>query len=519
MTLSGAGTMVVELSAVRLLAPWFGSSNGVWTHAIGVILMALALGYAAGGRLSSRGRPEAHAARVLFAASLWCAALPFLAGQVAPWFRPADASLHGAGGLLFWGSLVCAALLFLVPALLLGCVAPLAVQGLSRAHGESAGQAGGHILALSTLGSLVGTFATTYWCLPVLGLRWTFLLAGGLLALAATLLLVASRSPWTALVLLPAAAGWLPGAQPAVGDGQRLIAEVQSPYQWIRVLESGAGETLERRLVVNEALDSFQSLWRPEPGFIGLGSYYDYFVPPAFWDRGGDRWRVLILGLGAGTAVRVLEGTLPAGVALESTGVELDAEVVRLGREYFELQANVGDRRVYSGQDARAVLAALPRDFDQILVDAYANNVEIPPHLCTREFFAEVREHLRPGGWVTANVSGFGLGDPVVNAMAQTLATGMQGETLALVLPFSRNVMLYARREAPLPRPDGPDFLVGPDELRARLECVRLDGCWRVWQGGEVAPLTDDRSPMQRLQDASIAYGVAGWMQAREAGQ
>lgn len=511
--------MVVELSAVRLLAPWYGMSNSVWTHAIGVILLALALGYALGARLSRRQDPLGPMVWVLAGASLWCALLPLLCQRVAPWFMPSGVTLHGAGGLLFWGSLASSLLLFLVPALLLGCVAPLAVEQLSKLQvrlGQHAGQAGGRVLALSTLGSLVGTFATTYYLVPSLGLRWTFALAGGLLALAGGLLAWerARGKALAGMLGLWGVAGLIPFPVASPGVGERWLAQVESPYQWIRVVEVGEGATLERRMVVNEAFDSYQSLWRPSPGLLGPGSYYDYFASPAHWDPKPGPWRVLVLGLGAGTAVRVLEGALPEGMQLESTGVEIDPDVVRLGQEFFDLERNDTDRRVFAGQDARQVLRRLPNDFDQIILDAYANNVEIPPHLCTLEFFREVRGHLRDGGWVTANLSGFGLEDPVIQAVSRTLASAMEAPVWVAQLPFSRNAMVYARRGGELPDPSQAGFAdVENRELVARLQGIRLPGTSRTLAPDDAAVLTDDACPILTLERASIERGALGWLQ------
>ena len=164
--LAGTGTMTVELAAVRLLAPWFGASSGVWTNVIGVVLLALALGYLVGARLSRGSHPwRALGVALLLGASL-TAWLPWAAGPVARLFMPSGVALDQAADLFVWGSLAASLVLFLPSALVLGAAGPLAVELLVRETRMHAGDAGGRVLAVSTLGSLVGTFGTTHVFLP-----------------------------------------------------------------------------------------------------------------------------------------------------------------------------------------------------------------------------------------------------------------------------------------------------------------------------------------------------------------
>jgi len=542
--LAGAGTMIVELAAVRLLAPWFGASAGVWTNVIGVILLALALGYLVGGRLARGARAGGSFAAVLLLAGLFTAWLPRFAALVCEQFLPENLSLHDSARVFGWGSLASTLLLFLPPAVFLGCVGPLGVELLQRRTGSCAGAAGGRVLAASTVGSLVGTFATTHVLIPIGGLQATFagtgLLLGGLgIALAfairrgrwlaagpgAVLILVPWLWPWNDdigrfVLRLGAPAGVaqtivsaldLPRVQPRMPDGVSLLRARESAYQSIRVVETSDGGGILRQLQVNEGLDSFQSVWRPEPGLLGEGYYYDLFALPAWWSGADGPWRVLAIGLGAGTAFRVIQGASPAGCAPELVGLEIDPEVVALGRKWCELPDEGPTVRVGSGLDGRAALRALAGEapFDLAVLDAYAAQVEIPAHLSTVEFFGEVRERLAPGGWLAVNVGGFGFDDPVVAAVGATLAAAFEGDgrVLGLRVPSARNYVLLARREAEPPEPLGPGWAFEGEVGRALLPALELPGAW-AWMGREEGPiLTDDRNPMQRLQALSLALG------------
>lgn len=534
--LGGAGTMSVELAAVRLLAPWYGTSAAVWTNVIGVILLALAAGYLLGARLSRGPDAARWLARALLAAAVATLWLPLGAGPVAELFLPSGLALDEAVELLRWGSLATSLVLFLPPALLLGCVGPLAVELLQGARGGHAGDAGGRVLAASTLGSLVGTFGTTHVLVPVLGIDRTFLLSAGVLALGAALAIVyrrragraaergAEHAPGAELEAGVAVLLALPGlalahvGSPELQPGWRLLEERQSAYQTVRVVELPAaddGTRGFRYLQVNESFDSFQSVGAAEPGLLAPGFYYDHFVPPVWWNRGTGTWRVLVLGLGAGTAVRVLEGCLPADIELETTGVELDPVAVEVGERWFGLERRPPARRVLAGLDARASLRALePGSFDQVVLDCYANAVEIPPHLSTVEFFSELLPVLREGGWISLNAAGFALDDPVVAALARSLAEALDERVLVTRVPFSRNCMLHARRGAEPPEPGSRGWQVTNTELAARLGRLELPGAWRWAVPGDPlgARLTDDRNPMERLQLESIAAGRRRWV-------
>ena len=523
---AGAGTMIVELAAVRLLAPWFGTSSGVWTNVIGVILLALALGYLLGARLSQRPAPARRLGATLLLAAAFTAWLPALAPRVAEFFLPQGMALDEVAALMTWGSLAASIVLFLPAALCLGCVGPLAVEALQTSRGGHAGDAGGRVLCASTLGSLAGTFSTTHLLLPYAGLTRTFLGAAVVLGATGLAARVGGKgsSPATvaALALLAAGLTFSRLRMPDPPEGMRVLEERQSAYQSIRILAE-PGESGLRRLAVNESLDSFQSVWSPAKGPLPAGYYYNLFALPPWWsaadgDTGPRDWRLLTLGLGAGSTVRVLEGALPKGARLQSLGVEIDPAVVELGRRHFELEESA-ERVVLAGVDARAVLALDLEPFDEIVLDAFANNMEVPAHLSSLEFFHELHGALRPGGWLAVNAAGFGLEDPVVDALARTLAESWERDVLIVRVPFSRNCVLFARRDGELCLPGRPGWRTDHPGLAELTPLFELEGAWRLVEpGGDdnpkgPAPLTDDRNPIDRLQLESIRNGRSAWLE------
>ena len=509
--LSGAAVMCIELSAVRLLAPWFGTSLPVWTNVIAVVLLGLSIGYLFGARASLGERPARTLALVLGVGAAATAWLPFLAGPVAELFLPDELDLEAAASIFGWGSLATSLVLFLPGAAVLGCVGPLVVELLGRT-GLHAGEAGGRVLFASTLGSLVGVFGTSHWAVPTLGLRGTLLAAALCLVVGLVLVLAAARpGARTAAPLVLALLGGLatPEAR-ALPEGSRLLAQAESPYQRVRVVQADD----VRFLAVNESTNSYQSVWQAEPGLLGGDYYYNDFALPAAWtaldEPARGAWSVLCLGMGAGTARRVLDGTLPAGWDLDFHGVELDPEVLRLGRELLDLDERPGDL-LLGGLDARGALRGLTGPYDQVIVDAYANQVELPAHLVTVEFFAEVRARLTVGGWCQVNVGGSDTRDPLVQAVMGSMARGLDAAVLCQRVPGTRNLVLTARREARPPLPTLPRWLELPGPLRDLLRGRQVRGQWELWEadGPVDLLLTDDRAPVEELQARSLAHSRA----------
>jgi spermidine synthase len=363
------------------------------------------------------------------------------------------------------------------------------------------------VLAASTLGSLAGTFGTTFLFVPRAGLTATYLGAGLALAVCGLLFLVRRRPVVGGLAgLLALCALAFARHDPAVlPHDVRLIEARETTYQSARVVEVGDGAERMRRLEVNESFGSFQSVWQPQTGLLPPGYYYNAFALPVWWTTKPTLVRALVLGLGAGTTWRVLEGALPPDSELEATGVEIDPGVVELGRNWMDLPPDGrSDRIVVAGMDARVALRCLPRRFDLIVLDAYQNQMEIPPQLASVEFFAEARESLATGGYLAVNVGGFGLDDPVLVALASTVATAFASRVLAVRIPFSRNVALYARADALPPDPNGDWFVPSTGPLVPLASAMSVQGTSRWFEPLPTAPLTDDRNPMLLLQRASV---------------
>jgi predicted membrane-bound spermidine synthase len=187
---AGACSLTVEVSASRLLAPYFGDTLFVWANLIGLVLLYLTVGYYLGGRLADR-YPGPQVFYLLTTAAALCIMLiPPLAPPLLSWTQGAFATSSPG---VFYGSLLAIMLLFLVPMILLGCVSPFAIRLRIEQVGRS-GTIAGLLYAISTVGSLVGTFLPVLVLLPNIGTARTFLYAGLALLLTSLCGLWTSRT-------------------------------------------------------------------------------------------------------------------------------------------------------------------------------------------------------------------------------------------------------------------------------------------------------------------------------------
>jgi predicted membrane-bound spermidine synthase len=187
---AGAVSLAVEMGASRLLEPYFGDSMFVWASIIGLILLYLTMGYYVGGLLSDR-HPRATVLYVLtIVAALFVGIIPLIAQPVLSW---AQLTFATTGNGVLTASLLSVLVLFAIPTILIGCVSPFAIR-LCVVQVGSAGRISGLLYAISTAGSIVGTFLPVLVLLPGIGTRATFYSAGALLLLTSLVGLLLSRS-------------------------------------------------------------------------------------------------------------------------------------------------------------------------------------------------------------------------------------------------------------------------------------------------------------------------------------
>jgi spermidine synthase len=372
-----------------------------------------------------------------------------------------------------------------VPVLLLGMVAPYANR-LAVDRVADTGTVTGRLYAISTAGSLLGTFLAALLLIPLIGTHRTFLVFAAGLALVAA----AGAGSWRFLAVGVVIAGLLAIPPAAVGadmTGARVIFSTETDYQYARVLQFPSGE---RWLQLNEGV-AIHSLYRPWSYLTG--GYWDDFLVLPFAARAAPPARVAILGDAAGTVARAYGHYFPS---TRVDAVEIDGELSAIGRRYFGLR---GPRlRLYTA-DARPWLEMSRARYDAIFLDAYRQPY-IPFYLVTREFFSLIRAHLNPGGIVIVNVGHIPGSDALEKVVTATLHAAFP--TVARDVVSGTNSLVVASA-APL---SFARLAAVPPALREVAGRVGIRIAPAL-SGGTV--YTDDKAPVEWLTDLSIlGYAV-----------
>jgi predicted membrane-bound spermidine synthase len=412
--IGGMTSLGVELTASRLLDPFFGNSLIIWAVLIGMVLLYLTVGYYLGGRWADR-KPYY---RVLYQITVWSAFLigvvPFIARPVLLWSMQGFA--ESSAGILV-GSLLGTIALFSIPVTLLGCVSPFAIRlSMEEESVQSSGHVAGGLYALSTIGSLVGTFLPVLVLIPNIGTRNTFMFFSfTMLGVSLAGLFIELKARALPYLLLPVSLVllivMLPSGIIKPSEFGKVIYETESSYNYIQVVQWDG----EIWLQLNEG-QGVHSIYDPDS--VLVRGVWDYFLIAPFFNNpvhtAGDVDSLALLGSAAGTVAKeytAVYGPIPID------GAEIDPEIIRVGREYFDMtEPNFNA----VAQDGRYFLANSQRKYDVIAIDAYRPPY-IPFHLTTREFFQQCREHLTEEGVVAINVGRTQSDWSLVEVLASTL--------------------------------------------------------------------------------------------------
>ena len=400
-----------------MLAPYFGNSLYVWGALIGVVLAGLSTGYWFGGVIADRYPTPRLLVAMLGVSSLLVLAIPYVDDWVLEKLVEWDPGPR-------LNPLLATIFLFGAQSVLLGTVSPIAVR--LKAHSvDTMGRTAGRLFAISTAGSIAGTFATAFWLIPELGTDQVLASAAVALMLAAASIALVERlavAGVVALALAGASIGAVVSLAPESGatvsasqlrNWSPVYRQQSSEDQAGSIEESQAGYTIlhtsdsqyHRIAVVEDDTSrylrfdsSFQSGMYVDDPYRTRFAYSDYLQLPFAYRA--QTQEVLYIGLGGGSAPKRTWRDFPS-VQLEA--VELDPEVVDVAYEYFELPRD--PRMKVEVEDGRRFVAQNDGPWDVIVVDAFYSD-SIPFHLATREFLELARSRLTPGGLVVTNIIG-----------------------------------------------------------------------------------------------------------------
>ncbi|MGH2560682.1 MAG: spermidine synthase [Thermomicrobiales bacterium] len=491
----GLSSIGIEISASRLIAPYFGDSTFIWANIIGLTLTYLALGYYLGGRVVDRFPRPWLLFTITGVAAFFAGLIPIVSRPILTTSLEAfDEVAVGA----FYGSLIGVLLLLAVPVTLFGFVTPFAIR-LQIDDVQAAGITAGNIYALSTLGSIAGSFLPVLLLIPVFGTSRTFLILSLTLLLLSLAGLLALRERWLAgglavmvglllLTVITAEAGQI--KPPYRGE---LVYETESEYNYIQVLKDDGAYML----ALNEG-HAVHSIYDPDE-LLTRGPW-DYFMVGPLFNAQADERSVedaLIIGLAGGTAARQLTAAYDD---VQIDGVEIDPEIVRIGEKYFAMDLPNLNAIV---DDGRFFIRRSDQTYDLIGIDAY-HQPYIPFQLTTREFFQEVSDRLNPNGVAVVNVGRHESDYRLVDVIASTMRDVYPHVYVIDVERFSNSMVIGTKSPTALSNfATNVSRLPTDSILRVVGERSIAHGNIReVESGGRV--FTDDKAPVELVVDQII---------------
>ena len=482
---AGMSVMAVELGASRLLAPYFSSSQIVWTIIIGTIMIAMALGNIYGGRSADKNPDPGRLYRRILIAAVWIGAIPVL-GKYIVLGISALLIFSVSSHFLIVAAFAACMVIFVFPLFLLGTVTP-SLAKYSVGNLEESGKTVGNLGAFNTIGSIIGTFVPTFVTIPAVGTSVTFLIFAAIL-LALGIIYFASAGKGKGKMAVSSLCFALCCVTGTSGSfafwEDRLTYEGESVYNYLQVKESDRSVVLSTNV-----LFGVQSIYMKNQGLTGM--YYDYCLaaPLMCGKEAPQDCSVLILGMGTGTYATQCRKYFGE---MDIEGVEIDEKITHLAREYFFLPGDVP----VTTYDGRAFLNAVEKKYDVIMVDAY-QDITIPFQMSSVEFFTMVKEHLTENGVMVVNMNMRGSGEGNINQYLADTISSVFGEVYTVDVTGSTNRELFAS--------DNPAMLANLEQAAKALPDENLYAMMEKTAENLVpyekgtCILTDDRAPVELL--------------------
>lgn len=508
---AGITTMAGEILLSRFIGPFFGSSLLIWTFIIFSVLFALTLGYVAGGNLADKHRSSEPLCAILQFAALLLGAGPFVMRLVLLETLDAKNVVEPALGVIF------TMIVLILPMTLAGMAGPFIIRVLTT-RVEQVGEHAGRVLALSTVGSILGTFLPTYFLIPLLGTLRSYLFLATMLCAVAVWVHRQHRDrkhrvwyPILGLLLLL----WLVPAT-HMRPLESSILNVESIYNNIQVKEqhykSASGPTWRRLLVLNEGFAIHSITNDPQsPTRVLVGSVWDYMsVMPLISPPPGDTLDMAIVGLAGGTVAKgIVYFFRPLYKNISIEGAEIDPKILEIARDQFLMtEPEITGHAL----DGRAFLATRDKQYDLLLTDAYRQPY-IPFHLVTQEYYQLVKSRLKPTGFAMVNCGSRNFEDELLQRVLTTMKTVFKYVyvmEIPRISPLFTNYLLIASEREILPKTLLDSALTRRFVVEhAKIPTTHL--LTNIRQNTEAfvtphpkGPMTDDQAPVEHLVDLLI---------------
>ena len=386
--LSGAIGMGLELIAARVLSPYVGSSNVVWTSIIGIILASMSIGYWIGGKRADKNASINKLSEIILISALFTSAIPILETLVVK-------VLAGIIPNLIISAILCAVLVFSIPSFLLAMVSPFAVKIKSQEETEI-GSLSGRISSLSTIGSIIGTFLMGFVLIPNIGVT-NINIAVTLILVIMTILAKEKRDKkylftiifFVCIMLIFIIIGkWIFKV-----SNPDILLDTDSQYSRIWVKQIAGENASYKTLQVDTGIESYIDLETGEMGAKYL-RYYDLFE---YFNK--DAKNTLLIGGAAYTyPIHYLQKYSNKTIDV----VEIDDKMTEIAKKEFGLNINDERLNIYT-QDGRSYLNYSNNKYDTILIDAF-KGLNAPFELTTYEALINAKEMLNENGIVLTNI-------------------------------------------------------------------------------------------------------------------
>lgn len=388
---TGASILVIEIVAVRILSPYYGSTIFTVSSVISVILAALSIGYYVGGRLADR-----YPSSKLFYGIITAGGGSVLVTQV---LNVTALPVFGYTLSIISGPLISAIILFFVPAFLLGTLSPFAIKLQHKRFPDiGIGSIAGEIFFWSTLGSILGSLLAGFLLIPRFGISeivtatGIFLLLLGFIPLARLITQKRKTVGLSIFFLIGISAVILLSFTPLQ---KNMIYSHDGVYERINIIEGQYNGQPARFLQQDRSISGAAYIHSDELVF----DYTKYYSVYQLFST--DVKEILFIGGGSYSMPKTLLDELPnANVDV----AEIEPSLFELAKKYFNLPDN--PRLTNYTEDGRRLLHDTNKEYDLIFSDVYHSLFSIPAHFTTEEFFQIAHDKLSVDGVFYANIIG-----------------------------------------------------------------------------------------------------------------
>jgi len=384
--LCGAVVMVFELVGSRVLGPYFGTSTFVWTSLIGIILGSLSLGYYLGGRVADRRPQFQNLSLIIFLAALGIGLTITIKEPLLMFLQAHIVDIRLA-------SVVGAVLLFSPTSVLLGMVSPYAVK-LTLGNLDTSGATVGNLYALSTAGSIFGTFLSGFYLIPYFGTNTLLIILSGALILLSLVLTWGQSFRTKAIVVVIMALCWVGAEKTNPLLLKRGFLDIDTSYNRVFIYDVEDRQThrMVKVMGINNENHSSMNLENNE-----LVNEYTKYYHLARHFNPGFRTTLMLGGAGYSYPKAFLETYPEASMDV----VEIDPQMTELAKKYFRLTEN--PRLAIYHEDGRVFLNTASKRYDVIFGDAFGSRYSLPYQLTTKEAIQRKYDVLEDDGVVIVN--------------------------------------------------------------------------------------------------------------------